>query len=126
MKIEMNDTMPAETATGMLFGKLTNTMRKRCLAARFQTVERATLPARTVEEKLARKLKGKPLASLGKWLRRSIARRLIVQRAWTNTKNALHLPAPIRASLAAVLEEKAGNLDLMRDACEDAIKGRKA
>jgi len=126
MNAEMNDTMPAETATNLLFGNLTNTMRKRCMAARCHFVEAPAIARKSTEEKLAGKLKGKPLASLGKWLRRAIARRITVQRAWTNTKNDLQMPAPIRASLAAVLEEKANNLDLMRDACEDELKGRTA
>jgi hypothetical protein len=121
----MKDMMPRETATEMLLTekRLTNTMRKRCLAAR-ESVAAPTLAKRNPDEAIRRKVASRKMTQLVSWLKRSKARRLVVQRAWARAKAAFNMPAPIRASLCALLEEKAKNLERLADACSDEIKAR--
>lgn len=121
------DGMPAPVATEMLSerrARLTNTFRKQCCRARARLFV-TDVTAKAPEAKTARRFQSASLAQLGRWLRRSIARREIVQRRYLEVPNSDN---PIvqacfdaaRADISAI----ANRLDAIRDCAEDEIKRR--
>lgn len=147
---EQRDCIPREVATAMLIeprAKLSNRMRKNCVAAR-QTIFVSSSPiqkavsgetdfpdgyawtqsnTRSPEDKTKRRFATATLRQLHNWLRRSIARRVIVQRRYLAVPNSdvrafqARFDA-IREALAVI----ASRLDTIRDVCEDEIAMRKA
>lgn len=141
---QQRDSIPREVATAMLTeprARLTNRMRKNCIAAReiifASEAPFRKIPApghgyswklnelRTPDEKMKRRFGRATLRQLGNWLRRSIVRREVVQRRYLAVPNSdvrafqAHFDA-VRASLALLAER----LDLIRDVCEDEINVR--
>ncbi len=80
--IEQQDCMPLEVANAMLFGKgvrLTNAMRKNCMAAR-ETVFVSTREGKEYSVKLTARAKKATAAQLVKWANRVVAQRAQVTR----------------------------------------------
>src|SRR6185436_5572343 len=144
-----DDSMPREVATAILTepkAKLTNTFHKAAKCARdrvfrSETPMLAGLKVRSTATPLftddapakptpgAVKLRPKTVGQVGKWLRRVIARRLVVQAAAvkldgqdTSKFSAAQLRA--RAFRIAVLEAQADALDSARDTLEDELTRR--
>lgn len=152
---QQRDGVPHEVATAMLTeprARLTNRMRKNCMEAR-EKVFASTSPIvrvlvtdgkvdlakreealyysetnpRSLEEKTKRRFGYASLRQLSNWLRRSIARRAVVQRKYLAVPNS-DVPK-LQARLDAIREALAviaGRLDIIRDTCEDEIAMRKA
>lgn len=150
---EQRDGIPREVATAMLTeprAKLSNRMRKNCIAARSKVfvssspIQRVPAQneqtgeivkgwswtekqAKQPEDKMKHRFASVSLRQLGNWLCRSISRRAIIQRRYLAVPNSdvqyqqARFDA-IRAALAAI----AGRLDIIRDACEDEIAMRQA
>lgn len=138
--------MPREVATAMLSeprAKLTNRMRKNCISARekvfassspfrrmpgsedgkiVKSYGYAEIKLHTPEERMQRRFTVATLAQLGKWLFRSIARRVIVQRRYLAVVGDTMFAQAQRNALADIAER----LDTVRDVCEDEIAMRKA
>lgn len=141
------DGIPRAVATAMLTeprARLTNRMRKNCIAARDKvfasSVPFRRMPAhdaagkiikgwgyaeiepRTPEDKVKRRFATASLRQLGNWLRRSIVRRGPLQRKYL----ALQGDSPRTALARELIALAVQRLDTVRDVCEDEITMRKA
>jgi hypothetical protein len=140
------DSMPAEVATELLVApktRLTNQQRKVYQAAR-QTSYESVFEAKTVEDKLAGKMRSASWNQLLKWNKRSIDRRADVQTAYLiairrrdqlqsatvdpkaeakNMETQVQLAVLNRA--IAGLELKAAQLDVFWSAVDDEFERRK-
>lgn len=139
---QQRDGMPREVATAMLSeprARITNTFRKQCMRAR-EKVFVSSSPivkefvgdnvvrelcwterdGRSPEDHITRRFAVATLAQLGNWLRRSIARRAVVQRRYLAVVGDTMFAQSQRAALAEIAER----LDIVRDVCEDVITMR--
>lgn len=141
------DGIPRAVATAMLTeprARLTNRMRKNCIAARQKVFASSTsfrrMPAhdaagkiikgwgyaeiepRTPEDKMKRRFVIASLRQLGNWLRRSIARRGPLQRKYL----AVQGDSPRHVMAREIIALAVQRLDTVRDVCEDEITMRKA
>lgn len=136
--------MPREVATAMLSeprAKLTNRMRKNCIAARYKVFASSSpfrrmpgsedgeivksygyseIEPRAPEERMQRRFATATLRQLSNWLRRSIARRVVVQRRYLAVVGDTMLAQAQRNALAGIAER----LDTVRDVCESEITMR--
>lgn len=125
--------MPREVAREMLLApgaRITNRERKMFRAALEDRYE-FTRTRKPVEQKVAAKLAKATLAQLAKWLRRAVARRQEVQRAYVLLgKRASKFTDETNPGFLAtrhamtVLDGKAAMLDTFREAVEKAVSLR--
>lgn len=140
------DGIPRAVATAMLTeprARLTNRMRKNCIAAR-QNVFASTSPivaqwvieedsenekrmlfytgheAKQPDERIKRRFGNASLRQLGKWLRRSIARRRPLQDKF----QAIVGDSPRHVMAREIIALAVQRLDTVRDVCEDELKVR--
>lgn len=138
--------MPAEVAIAFLTeprARMSNSFRKTCQRAREKVyvssspihrivgqdsegkIARAwghtEIQPRSAEEKMKRRFGSASISQLSKWLRRAIAKRPAVQRAYL----AIEGDSPRAQAAREVLAAVAQHLDTIRDVCEDEIKMRK-
>lgn len=149
---EQRDSIPREVATAMLSeprARLTNRMRKNCVSAREKVFASTSSivgqwvseedsendkwmllyterDGRSPEDRMKRRFAIATLRQLGNWLRRSIARREIVQRRYLAVPNSDVPKFQARFDAARqALVLLAEWLDCIRDVCEDEIAMRK-
>lgn len=150
---EQRDCIPREVATAMLTeprAKLSNRMRKNCIAARSKVfvssspIQRVPAQneqtgeivkgwswtekqAKQPEDKMKHRFASVSLRQLGNWLCRSISRRAIIQRRYLAVPNSDVQYQQARFDAArqgfALMAER---LDLIRDLCEDEVAMRKS
>jgi hypothetical protein len=115
------DTMPAEVALEMLTDpkvRLTNRMRKNCLAAR--ETHYASVSTRTPgAAKLAARLRTKKLTQLGNWLRRSVQRSRHTSRMLARIAGV-----PALEQLAQALMVRSLNLNISQATVEHELQSR--
>ena len=127
------DHMPVAVATDLLCDparRQTNSERKALHAARqaFFVSTGQRIPA---EVKLAKKLRGKPLQQLGKWLNRANPKRAELQARYSallvlqaDSERTL-TPNPIIERNLALVNLRAGQLDRFIDLCENELTYRR-
>jgi hypothetical protein len=148
-KKHSDDSMPYDVATAILTepkAKISNTFRKSAKRAREKVYQSDVPLHRVISENeenhalwpltnpakptpAAAKLQRKTLGQLARWLRRTIARRLVVQAAAVkmerqDTSNLTALQLRRRAFQFAALDLHAGNLDAMRELLEEELTRR--
>lgn len=137
---QQNDGMPYAVATAMLSeprARITNNFRKQCRRAR-DVVFVSSSPIRRMpdttfksfgwedrevvspEQKTVRRFRSASLSQLGKWLRRSIAHRAIIQSKYLAITDETPHAEFARAALSAI----ANRLDIIRDCAEEEIARR--
>lgn len=129
MKKVDQDTMPIEVANEFLFNpklRMTNRFRKACLAAR-TTIWVADAKAKPIEDRLARKMKERPIDRVAREGRRVCKQRAGLQRKFEAAKRVLaaqEIPNPFLERALAMLELKVAHLDLVFDAALNELANR--
>jgi hypothetical protein len=116
--------MPHQVATELLTTpktKLSNRMRKNCIAARAKYHVAEQKP-KSADDKIRARMKAATSPQLEKWLKRCVARRVGVQEKYNN---ALGKQGPKWNYIRALLEAAAQRIDTMRDIIEDILEERR-
>jgi len=129
-KLMERDMMPESVATDLLctLERITNTMRKQYEDSRVRVFQ-AVAVRKPVEVKLAARMAAAKLVQLGKWASRTAKKRRAVQRKY---ELAIKLPEEttkqqlLKQRLMAGLDVMAARMDLVTDAIQNELDGRRA
>lgn len=129
MKIINQDHMPVEVATELLTdpkARMTNRMRKNCMAAR--TVAWCSETERKpIEGKIERRAHEQPLVRLGRTIRRVCKRRAGLQHQYEAARRMMakhEEMTPILERRCAIIDLQVAHLDLVRDVVESEVASR--
>jgi len=129
-KLVERDMMPESVATDHLctLERIPNTMRKQYADSRARAFQ-AVAVRKPVEVKLASRMAAAKLVQLGKWTSRTAKKRRAVQRKY---EMAIKLPEEttkqqlLKQRLMAGLDVMAARMDLVTDAIQNELDGRRA
>jgi len=129
-KLVERDMMPESVATDHLctLERIPNTMRKQYADSRARAFQ-AVAVRKPVEVKLASRMAAAKLVQLGKWASRTAKKRRAVQRKY---EMAINLPEEttkqqlLKQRLMAGLDVMAARMDLVTDAIQNELDGRRA
>ena len=129
-KLVERDMMPESVATDHLctLERIPNTMRKQYADSRARAFQ-AVAVRKPVEVKLASRMAAAKLVQLGKWASRTAKKRRAVQRKY---EMAIKLPEEttkqqlLKQRLMAGLDVMAARMDLVTDAIQNELDGRRA